>query len=281
MARMVWVWLSAFAGGALAAVWLASDAPFAAAPRPGDSDLVLPATVVRVIDGDSLAVQLASGPMEVRLHGADTPEWKQPFGRQAKEAMRRRLKDGQAIELLPVEQDRYDRMVAVVYANGASVNEALIADGMAWAYRQYLGQLEDGARYCELEAAARAARRGLWSQPPALWVPPWIYRARQDAPPGAKRPSRDYSRETAEDCIAAIRRSVGTDFKSVPRLAEPGRAPGAGPCRIKGNINDKGTKIYHVPGNRDYDNTRIDPSRGERWFCTEEEARQAGWRAVR
>lgn len=47
---------------------------------------------------------------------------------------------------------------------------------------------------------------------------------------------------------------------------------------IKGNINSKGEKIYHCPGQRDYNKTVIDESKGERWFATEEDARNAGWR---
>ncbi len=52
--------------------------------------------------------------------------------------------------------------------------------------------------------------------------------------------------------------------------------PPAG-CLIKGNIN-AGEKIYHVPGGASYPQTKIDPSKGERWFCTEDEARANGWR---
>ncbi len=49
-------------------------------------------------------------------------------------------------------------------------------------------------------------------------------------------------------------------------------------CQIKGNISiSSGKKIYHVLGQEDYENTRIQPEHGERYFCTEEEARQAGW----
>ncbi|KAF0675418.1 thermonuclease family protein [Profundibacterium mesophilum] len=54
--------------------------------------------------------------------------------------------------------------------------------------------------------------------------------------------------------------------------------PGA--CKIKGNISANG-KIYHVPGARSYDRTGIKTEEGERWFCTESEARAAGWRAAR
>jgi hypothetical protein len=50
-------------------------------------------------------------------------------------------------------------------------------------------------------------------------------------------------------------------------------------CNIKGNISiDTHERIYHVPGQRYYDDTVIDPRYGERWFCSEAEARAAGWR---
>jgi hypothetical protein len=50
---------------------------------------------------------------------------------------------------------------------------------------------------------------------------------------------------------------------------------------IKGNINSKGERIYHVPGGRSYANTAIDTARGERWFCSEAEARASGWRPAK
>lgn len=49
-------------------------------------------------------------------------------------------------------------------------------------------------------------------------------------------------------------------------------------CLIKGNISWEGEKIYHVPGQEHYDETKINSDRGERWFCTESEAVTAGWR---
>ncbi len=51
-----------------------------------------------------------------------------------------------------------------------------------------------------------------------------------------------------------------------------------GKCNIKGNINSKDVKIYHVPSARYYAGTKINETNGERWFCSEQEARQAGWR---
>ncbi len=56
-------------------------------------------------------------------------------------------------------------------------------------------------------------------------------------------------------------------------------APGI--CKIKGVIGEAGERIYHVPGADGYAQTYIDLTRGERWFCTEAEARAKGWREDR
>jgi endonuclease YncB( thermonuclease family) len=51
-------------------------------------------------------------------------------------------------------------------------------------------------------------------------------------------------------------------------------------CAIKGNINRDGERIYHTPwGSQWYDRTKISPDQEERWFCSEREALDAGWRA--
>lgn len=59
------------------------------------------------------------------------------------------------------------------------------------------------------------------------------------------------------------------------------QAQGASACNIKGNVSTRGERIYHVPGQKYYQETRISASHGERWFCSEEEARAAGWRKSR
>src|SRR5262249_5411177 len=51
--------------------------------------------------------------------------------------------------------------------------------------------------------------------------------------------------------------------------------------RDKGNINASGERIYHLPGQRYYNATQIDTSKGERWFCSEEDAVAAGWRRAK
>jgi hypothetical protein len=54
-----------------------------------------------------------------------------------------------------------------------------------------------------------------------------------------------------------------------------------GECLIKGNVNFSGERIYHMPGDRYYEETVIDARYGERWFCSEGEAIAAGWRRAK
>ncbi|WP_444461468.1 sunset domain-containing protein [Rhodobacter capsulatus] len=66
----------------------------------------------------------------------------------------------------------------------------------------------------------------------------------------------------------------------------PPRRRGTAQCRPRpAPVGSRATsrkrgQIFHLPGSRDYDRTRIDETRGERWFCTEAEARAAGWRPM-
>jgi hypothetical protein len=53
-------------------------------------------------------------------------------------------------------------------------------------------------------------------------------------------------------------------------------------CTIKGNVStDSGERIFHTPEQEYYSATTVRLDRGERWFCSEEEAYQAGWRKAR
>ena len=243
-------------------------------PCSADDTAYLPATVIRVIDGDTADVRLQSGPIRIRFYGIDAPEHNQPFGLAATKALRS-LIEKEELEIEPVGQDRYDRMVARVLVAGKDINAAMLARGYAWAYRKYLGQVPGAEHYCELEAEARAAGRGVWVGDPEDWQPPWDFRHLRR---GDSVPAVSYAGETAARCRATIGHQTRDDAGGAAPLPGAGSPPAAG-CRIKGNINSKGDRIYHVPGSPDYENTKIDESKGERWFCSVEEAREAGWRA--
>jgi len=50
-------------------------------------------------------------------------------------------------------------------------------------------------------------------------------------------------------------------------------------CSIKGNIGKTDrSKVYHFPGCSEYERTVVELDLGEEWFCSEEEAREAGYR---
>lgn len=96
-----------------------------------------------------------------------------------------------------------------------------------------------------------------------------------------RRYSLDYDLDEKTASVARLGIHAGSFQR--PAQARAARAGQSAPegCAIKGNVSGRGVRIYHVPGQRDYDRTRISPAKGERWFCTEAEARAAGWRRAR
>lgn len=188
MRRPAATWLATalvLAFGATAAV--AADAP------------VLVGRVIKVTDGDTIKVQLASGPINVRLDSIDAPEKNQPGGEGATRALER-LVANRTVELDVVEQDRYERLVAQVGVDGVNVNAELVKTGHAWAFRRYMKKAT-GTQYCAWEAAARSARRGLWAAAPRDWIYPSDWRRWKR---GQTHEYTDYSQETLADCVAAI-----------------------------------------------------------------------------
>jgi micrococcal nuclease len=159
------------------------------------------AKVTKVNDGDSIEVMLDTGTGRVRLSAIDTPEHDQPHGRESSMALKSLLPVGSAVELEVVTQDQFRRIVAVVWLVDAgarmNVNEKMLRDGHAWAYRRYMRD----ARFCDLEAEARAAKRGLWAQPVGDWVYPPEWRLLQN---GEIRALPTPYAETRETCIAVL-----------------------------------------------------------------------------
>ena len=225
-----------------------SPAPDAASTKTGLSGRA------QVIDGDSLYV----GGIEVRLYGVDAPEAKQtcaidgvrwPCGQHATRALRQ-LVHGRVLACDERDRDSYGRVVAVCRLDGADVNAWLVENGWAIAYRRH------ARAYVDAESVAETAKRGMWR---GDFVAPWDWRQTESRNVSATGPQRPASGPQAI------------------RAGQPGR------CAIKGNIGySSGKRLYHRPGDPDYADTRISAARGERWFCSEAEARAAGWQpAVR
>ncbi|MBZ2183234.1 MAG: thermonuclease family protein [Bryobacter sp.] len=127
--------------------------------------------VVGVTDGDTITVLAGREQRKVRLAGVDAPERGQAFGQRAKQALGLMV-FGREVRVVSTGRDRYERTLGIVrLADGSSVNERMVENGWAWHYVKYS---KDG-RLGELEARARAARRGLWAD--ADPVAPWEFRA--------------------------------------------------------------------------------------------------------
>lgn len=137
----------------------------------GASSRAQDATVVRVVDGDTVVARLADGRYErVRYIGMDTPEDVKPgvpvqcYSLEAA-ALNRRLVAGRGVRLVPGAEprDRYGRLLAYVYrrADGLFVNEELVRRGYAKPLT-----IPPNDRYARpiaaLAGAARRAGRGLW-----------------------------------------------------------------------------------------------------------------------
>ena len=87
--------------------------------------------------------------------------------------------------------------------------------------------------------------------------------------------------EKNREAAASIRACAGApdeaDGSLRPAVGEqPGREATAA-CLIKGNVSRNGSRVYHLPDGARYDRIEINESAGERWFCSEAEARAEGW----
>lgn len=142
--------------------------------------------VTKVSDGDTINVTDPLGTkLKVRLYGIDAPETEksnkktgrvskpgQPYGEEAYQALYSKIYRKQIrLEIMAVDQ--YKRSVGIVYLNGKNINQEMVAEGYAWAYRQYLDR-PHASEYIQAEEQARGKRLGLWQQNNP--EPPWEFR---------------------------------------------------------------------------------------------------------
>lgn len=129
------------------------------------------ASVVRVVDGDTIVVHIGGRDENVRILGIDTPETHKPdtpvecYGPEASARMSALLPAGTTVRLVrDVEaRDRYGRLLAYVYrdSDGLFIDETMVAEGFAGT----LAIPPNLAHRAELDAAAgqaQVAGRGLW-----------------------------------------------------------------------------------------------------------------------
>ncbi len=159
------------------------DLPFEILDPPGSQPVLpretRPFELVKVFDGDTLRITFMAMDLMVRLVGIDAPETGhrgakgQPFSRRATDQLTRWLGQGD-LRLRAYGRDRYNRILAEVFARGRNLNLTLVSQGLAQVYRGKPARDFNPAPYQRAEAEAKAKRRGIWSlgnayQTPAQW----------------------------------------------------------------------------------------------------------------
>jgi len=130
--------------------------------------------VVRVADGDTLSVLDRNNKQhKIRLHGIDTPEREQRYGKAAWDALADMV-DGKTVNVVVLGEDSYGRTDGTIYLGERNINLAMVAGGHAWWYRYYA---PNDRLLAATEEKARAEKRGLWAQ--ADPMPPWDWRRQQ------------------------------------------------------------------------------------------------------
>ncbi|USQ76031.1 thermonuclease family protein [Ornithinimicrobium cryptoxanthini] len=256
------------AGGGAAADRDAGDDQPADADSPAEWGPLY--DVLSVYDGDTIAVSIDGTRERVRIIGIDAPELArngQPAGCFAQESASemQSLVQSQRVHLIAdptqADRDRYDRLLRhVVREGGGHVALTMVQGGYA-EEEQFAAPYQYQSDLVAAERDARAEGLGLWSACLA------------DAAPVTPAPVAPAPAQVAPAPVAPAPAPVA------PVPVAPAPAPTE--CVIKGNIASDGEKIYHVPGQQYYDVTKISEHKGERWFCTEQEARDAGWRKAK
>jgi endonuclease YncB( thermonuclease family) len=149
----------------------------ALAPLAWPSEVVaqgVNATVLSIGDGDTIRVLQAGKALTVRLACIDAPENAQaPYGLKSRQYLQQRLPIGREVSLNIKTTDRYGRSVAEVFS-GVNINLALVEDGQAFAYRQYLSGC-DAKAYLEAEDRASRSLLGVWQVKGGI-TRPWDFR---------------------------------------------------------------------------------------------------------
>lgn len=222
--------------------------------------------VVSVIDGDTMKVKYNGKVSSVRFLLIDAPEMhhktlgEQPFGKQAQTRNHELIDNAKVVSLEfdttgGDKEDKYGRLLAYVYADGKSVQQQLIREGLVrvgYVYNKKAVHLQE---YYKAQDEAKAASRGIWQYPGYVTNRGFV-----------KAKVAGWSVGQNPDKNGSLNESVSSNSSATDE--QPSSA-----CNIKGNINAKGNKNYFLPGTNNYDNVQE-----EQMFCSEEEAQKAGFK---
>lgn len=122
-----------------------------------------------VHDGDTVTCLDAAGqPQKIRLRGIDAPEFDQPHGRDARQALAFKLGGG-SVRVDGAARDQHGRLLGTLWLGDRDLNRELVSEGHAWVF----GGFAPDPDLVAAEAEARKARRGLWASPHPLAPQQW------------------------------------------------------------------------------------------------------------
>lgn len=127
--------------------------------------------VIKVIDGDTVDVDISGKTQRLRLIGIDTPETNDPrkpvecFAKEAKSKLTELLTNKQVkleADASQDNRDKYDRLLRYIILDGKNVNKQLIEEGYAFEYT-YKIPYKFQREFKAAENNARASAKGLWA----------------------------------------------------------------------------------------------------------------------
>lgn len=167
--------------------------------------------VSKVVDGDTIKVEIEGRYETVRLIGIDTPETVDPrkpvecFGKEASIKISELLKDGKvALELdnTQGDKDKYNRLLRYVFlADGTHINNALIKQGYAHEYTYNL-PYKYQSEFKTAEKDARDNKRGLWADNVCISSVPSLVPSNTVVPPSATPWPTSELKPTAQPTVA-------------------------------------------------------------------------------
>ena len=256
------IWLKAALLGALMAGGLLLLINTLRPPRQVEeqnNDTEILYEVKSVLDGDTFTIDYGGKETSVRIIGVNTPETIDPrtmvecFGEEASDYLKSlltskkvRIESDSSI----ADRDKYDRLLRYVYLDGEDVGYKIISKGYGYEYT-YDVPYSKQTLYKNAQNEADKNGVGLWADGVCV-----------------------EDNNTTEAASDSQNNNDSANANAPANVINDNQQN----CDIKGNINYSGEKIYHVPGQEYYNETKIDVERGERWFCSEEEAQAAGWR---
>ncbi|MED1467815.1 thermonuclease family protein [Bacillus salipaludis] len=229
---------------------------------------LLPATIVKNVDGDTVVIKLNGREEKVRMLCVDTPETHhprlgvQPFGPEASAYTKKILPVGKKVQIetgIGDGRDKYGRLLAYIYVDGKMFNEMLLEKGLARVAYIYAPNTKYVDQFYAFQKKAQKKGIGIWS----------IENYAEEDGYHEEVVKGSLGQPSTKSTDSKSTSSGSNYYQNNPSDDKETNLNCKG--KIKGNAN---SHIYHVPDGTYYDTVKDNIV----WFCSEQDAEQAGYR---